>query len=88
MSRLGDIVPRVVVYLKFTFTKGALLIIPSLLVNCTISSLAKTPNQFCKLSLKRTEYIYDYHCNYNYLCVPEALSGTVFVTAHALFGLV
>ena len=31
---------------------GASLLIPSLLVNCTLSSLAKSPNQCCKLSLK------------------------------------
>ena len=31
---------------------GASLLIPSLLVNCTLSSLAKSPNQCCELSLK------------------------------------
>ena len=31
---------------------GASLLIPSLLVNCTLSSLAKSPNQCCKLFLK------------------------------------
>ena len=34
---------------------GASLLIPSLLVNCTLSSLAKSPNQCCKLSLKSPE---------------------------------
>ena len=31
---------------------GESLLIPSLLVNCTLSSVAKSPNQCCKLSLK------------------------------------
>ena len=34
---------------------GESLLIPSLLVNCTLSSLAKCPNQCCKLSLKSPE---------------------------------
>ena len=34
---------------------GVSLLIPSLLVNCTLSSLAKSPNQCCKLSLKSPE---------------------------------
>ena len=42
-KRVGDVVPDVVVYLKFTLTWGTSLLIPSLLVNCTISSLAKVP---------------------------------------------
>ena len=31
---------------------GASLLIPSLLLNCTLSNLAKSPNQCCKLSLR------------------------------------
>ena len=34
---------------------GVSLLIPSLLINCTLSSLAKSPNQCCKLSLKSPE---------------------------------
>ena len=47
---------------------GASLLIPSLVVNCTLSSLAKSPSQRCKLSLKSPEgsgyydiYIYILH---------------------------
>ena len=34
---------------------GTSLLIPSLLVNCSLSSLAKSPNQCCKLPLKSPE---------------------------------
>ena len=44
--------PGVVVYLTFTLMYGGIITHSSLLVNCTLSSLAKSPNQCCKLSLK------------------------------------
>ena len=34
---------------------GASLLIPSLLVKCTLSSLAKSPKQYCKLHITRPE---------------------------------
>ena len=37
------------------FDMGASSLIPSVLVNCILSSLAKSPNQCCKLSLKIPE---------------------------------
>jgi len=45
-------VPGVVVYLTFTLTYGGIITHSLLLVNRTLSSLAKSPNQCCKLSLK------------------------------------
>ena len=42
-QRVGDEVAGVVVYLKFTFTYGNSLLLPSLLVNCTTSSTGKSP---------------------------------------------
>ena len=59
--------PGVVVYLTLHSCMGASLLISSLLVNCNLSSLAKSPNHCCKLSLKSPEgsgqydiYIYIY----------------------------
>ena len=40
--RVADVVPGMVVYLKFTLTKGVSSLIPSLTVNRTISSLARS----------------------------------------------
>ena len=48
--------PGVVVYLiSHSSMPGASVLIPSLPVNCTLNSLAKSPNQCCKLSLKSPE---------------------------------
>ena len=46
--------PGVVVYLTFTLMYGGI-ITYSFIVKCTLSSLAKSPNQCCKLSLKSPE---------------------------------
>ena len=43
------------VYLTFTLMYGGIVTHSSLLVNCTVSSLAKSPNQCGKLILKSPE---------------------------------
>lgn len=57
-QRVGDVVPGVIAYLKFTLTKGAYLLISfiKLLVNCTISSLTgKSPSTIFMVFSKRPE---------------------------------
>ena len=57
-QRVGDVVPGVIAYLKFTLTKGAYLLISfiKLLVNCTISSLTgKSPSTIFMVFPKRPE---------------------------------
>ena len=54
-QRVAHVVPGVVVYLTFTLMYGDIITHSFITCKLHLSSLAKSPNQCCKLSLKSPE---------------------------------